>query len=492
MLKWVAFFGVCWWSSVDRTWAQVEPFSLDGALSEWFDRGAGNPSFLHETGRRIVLRGEAHGNCDSLLLGYGLMLRAHNDSPHDIPKPEFNSPHCALTGLQLLQEVAYECIITGRPQEAVGWYERALPFARTDQEKSRLFQSIGTCYVQMDQTEEASKWYVASADLGMAYLSAVSLSNLAFLSLSLGRPRQCLEWGRLAEMKLVEEFQSGLTARDFALRLDLVLLNELLAYLELGELGGAESVYNRMSMEEFYPQMGGEFYHGALFFAWALNDPYPIFKHEAAFSAALAEDSARAVRRFGPTVALLEPWRSAWEEQAREGASVWAELVALPDSLLPEVVVQLAGHGRPGARFPSEVEVALGWLGVALIALLAAPIGGGVLRRRRALQAAPDLLGQIRSALLNPTPSGRRRGLRSLLAVRDLASISRVPPDLKRREIEVIHALLERERPKVTAARLGLSTKSIYILRSDLKKTLNVPREVSLEDWVHQQFKGDE
>jgi DNA-binding NarL/FixJ family response regulator len=58
---------------------------------------------------------------------------------------------------------------------------------------------------------------------------------------------------------------------------------------------------------------------------------------------------------------------------------------------------------------------------------------------------------------------------------------------LPARETEVLIGIKDGERAKETAQRLDLSVKSIYMMRSELKRKLQLSDNDSIEAWVNKQ-----
>lgn len=462
---------------------------LDDVLLNWYQRADAKPEYMYQEGKRIFDAGKQHVNCDSVVLGGVLMFRACNNAPGSFEYPDLDALSCEFIGQRAFEEIAFRDFIEGRYEQAVDSYKRGLEYASDPGSRVKLMQAIGTSYMQADVPDSAVFWYTASADLGLEYLSAINFSNISNAYLGAGNPAESLVWSKRAEAQLVEEFQSGLSAEEFAMRLDLILNNQVLALLDLGELQEAERTFQRMSMEAFYPNMAAEFYHLALLFAWAVNDPYPVEMHRSVFERELVVDSVGAVMRFGPMLALIDPWRSKWESQEPKGSSIWTTLRSLPDEMLPELRQRRRETSdAPTTATPGHSKR----LAIALIWLL----GGAVFFARqwkrsvRSDGGVQEDLDQIRQQLLHPTSRDERAMLRAFNGLSVLSGYPEVPANLSSREVDVMMAFSRSERPKDTAIRLGISTKSVYMIRTEVKKKIGLGAEENLGDWLAQYQDG--
>lgn len=457
--------------------------AISQKILSWYKRADSKPDYMYREGKRILDSGRLRDDCDSLMVGTVLMMRACNNAPGQFEFPPLGGQGCELEGQLFFEELAFKDFLEGEFADAAKFYEQALEYAEDLSSRVKIMQAIGTCWMQAENTDRAVFWYKASAEFGLEYLTSINFSNISNAYLGASNPMESLVWSRHAEAKLIEEFQSGLSAESFARRLDLILNNQVLACVDLGDLEEAERAFQRMNLEGFYPNMVSEFYHMALILAWAIDDPYPIEMHQSVFAAELIADSLNAVARFGPTLALVEPWRTAWESNHSGGHSVWSALRVLPDSLLPEMRQQRAEAlgVDSGASFWELSGVLLGLAGL---------LGGLIFFiRQRQLGAKGEggvevNLAQIRNFLMNPESWKKEEAMRAFNSLQPLVQFPEVPPELGKRDIEVLMAILQNERPKETAARLDISTKSVYMIRSELKKKLELDADKSLADWL--------
>jgi pentatricopeptide repeat protein len=464
---------------------EVNVKAVNEELWNWFERADSKPTYMYEEGRRILEVGRLNVNCDSIVLGSVLMLRACNNEPGSFDCPNLEELDCELTGRLALEEIAFREFIEGRYDRAVSFYKQGLDCAEDVRSRVKLMQAIGTCFVQADLPDSAVHWYTASADFGLEYLTAINFSNISNAYLGAANPSESIVWSKQAEAKLIEEFQSGLTAETFAKRLDLILNNQVLAYVDLGELEQAERVFQRMSLEDFYPNMAAEFYHLALILSWAINDPYPVEMHSSAFERELILDSMGVVERFGPALVLIDPWRSAWEEGNSEELSAWPVLRGLPDEMLPELRQQSKSRPRDVAKkslAPSMGQLlAMIWFALSL---------AFIVREWKLSASSPgdvdSNLAQMRAYLLYPESRTDREATRVFNGLKALASYPQIPSNLSIREVDVLMSMMRNERPKQTAARLEISTKSVYMIRSEIKKKIGLGANESLGDWLIQ------
>lgn len=460
--------------------------AVNGALLNWFERADSKPHYMYEEGQRILEFGRLNGNCDSIVLGSVLMLRACNNAPGTFTDPVWDALGCEWTGQLILEELAYKEFLEGRIERAVATYKRALSFAEDPRSRVKLMQAIGTCFMQTENPDSAVHWYKVSADFGLEHLTAINFSNISNAYLGAENPSESIIWSKRAESKLLEEFQSGLSAETFAKRLDLILNNQVLALVDLGDLDAAEQTFQRMSLEAFYPNMAAEFYHLSLILAWAINDSYPVEIHRSAFERELIVDSLGAVGRFGPTLALIDPWRQAWEAEHPKGSSVWLALRELPDDLLPELRQSRSAHSSAAEPIQTQ-EVSAGWTWAAMgFAFGFAFFLMEWRNSRRGEGGVGANLVQMRNFLLYPESRTEREAIRAFNGLQELAAYPDVPSNLNVRDVDVLMSMLRNERPKETAARLEISTKSVYMIRSEIKKKIGLNGEESLGDWLAQ------
>lgn len=480
------------------TWSQNPVGTSDflerrlGLLSEACH---GRPEELDRLGRKMLADSANRASCDSLLLGYTLRLKAYNLSPQRFESPQWDSTRCAYRGNTLLNEEGTRNFIARRYKEARNWYLRALDNTQDPKRRASIMQSIGTCYYRENDLERAVEWYSNSTQYGVELLSAISLSNLANAHLALGHPEECMRWAKSAEKKLLDDLDEGLDPNQFLLNRDLILGNICLAALEMGEFKEAEAAFQRMGLKEILPGLGPEFFHTAWVISWQLNDPYLLAKHESQWSRVLLEDSIGAVKRFGPALCLLEPWRSQCTAAGRaaEMGDVWALLRELPAEQLPEL--SLTTVTEEERRSDWRNWAAWPWLGGFWFLMGAGVWGRERLRLRRQRSRSwtlSEALGFLQSGVCSSEGTERRKGRMGLAyLVHQLQLGPWVEPltALSRRELAVLFALALGERPKDTANRLGISTKTVYMVRTDLRKKLGLDAEGPLETWLSDRWK---
>lgn len=469
---------------------------VDKVIQKWSEQSGSNPAMMIPKGREIWEEGQSENDCNKILIGYGILLEAHNKAHGAAIEevPVLDTIECPIQGVRILRAEALRHYDLGEYKEARDWFLRAFQAAETSTELASLKQSIGMTYYMSYELDSAMFWLVESTKHGLDVLSSVSLSNLSNVSYIQGKFEECLKWGALAEERLIEEFQEGIDAKEFQMRMDLVLINQVLAAMELGNFTSAQRTYGRMSLEDAFPGMAQEYYHAALQLSWVLNDPYPVQIHREMYSNHLMRDSAGSVARFGPTLCLIEPWHTRWaEEQHDDDADVWSTLRTMPAEMLPNLELMSANSsGTEKNETPSLVIlmmlnlVAFGGLGI------------WVWRHHRAraqLKNRTDakmMLRIAREALYQTNPETKALGWQAVLALSQSIPTTRkksFPTDLTPREVDILHAAATQERPKTTAQRLGLSSKSIYMLRTEVRRKLNLVDGEKIEDWLEKMKK---
>ena len=450
---------------------------LDENIARWIDRGKESTDYLWKQGQRLNTWGLEHVVCDSILVGYALMLKAFNDAPERFEVPKLDALHCPPAGVNLLRELGAHQFMYGDLDAARNWFSSALEIAKEPKTRASLMQSIGTCHYLDSELEHAVKWYERSTELGLDLLSSISIMNLASVSMALGNANEGLRWAMAAETRLLGELDEGLDAETFVRRRDLILLNTCLAHLELGDVELAMEVYDRMKLDDFLPAVSFEFYHLAVVLAFATDSPLPVERHAAVYGAHLMEDSLGAVERFGPTLLLVEPWKSS----ASEAGSPWGRLRDLPEDQLPELVDPGRMKATPGrgGTWGWPVSVGLLFLG----------FGGMVFARRRqpkSDEGTSALLSQLRQGMLTKDVELSRPAFLALMRSERLVPIAKTAP-LTSKEAEVLLGIKTGERAKETAQRLDLSVKSIYMMRTEIKRKLELVEHESLEEWVNKQ-----
>lgn len=456
---------------------------LDAAIEDWVERAGQNPAYLAERGALFVDAGQSQGSCDTTLLGYALLLEAHNADPTAWERPVLDTLSCPIVGARIAQSEATAAYHEGQFDLAQKWFERALRGTSDKPLRASLMQSLGSSAYMMNDLEAALKWYAASTEYGVELLSSISLNNLASVNLALNNPEETLKWGELAEQRLIEEFAEGLATNTFEKRRDLILLNMCLAALALDDLAALQALYARMSLTDFFPGMAIEFLFAANMFAWRLDDPYPVSMHAEAFSAHVLSDSAGAVERLGPMLILLDPWRRAWEAEQVNNSAAWQVLKALPDSALPPLAHEMEIEPAKGPAIWT-----FGWSFAGLLFLL----GGAAFLRMggfKRLSRVPDAdhLQALREHLHAGGSGPSIPPLRRLEAIHRTISLKlaqQLNAQFTHRELEVLRGVAQGERAKDTAERLGVGSKSIYMTRTEIRKKLGLASSDRLEDWL--------
>ena len=461
---------------------------LDKDIEEVATISGGNPVIMAEKGQAIFETGRLEGDCQKILVGYGILLEAYNKSYGQgmDTLPRIDTSQCPIHSVRIHRAEAVRRFDLRQYEEARQWFLRALQASSEPKDLASLKQSIGMTYYMAYELDSAMHWLLESTQYGLDLLTSISLSNLSNVSYIQGEFEESLKWSTLAEDRLIEEFQDGIDAKEFQKRMDLVLINQVLAALELGNILEAQRTYGRMSLDDAFPGLAQEYFHTALKLSWALNDPYPIEIHGEMYGEHLMMDSAAAVERFGPTLCLIEPWRSRWAQGQPDDTNAWSTLRTLPTEQLPDLI------WTHGSASDSEQEADSTWI---LVLLNLAAVGGlGIWwrqkRRKKSLQMSADpnkLLQLAREAIYQPNEKNRELGKQAVLALCQTIPAKRkkaFPSNLTAREVEILYAAAIQERPKSTANRLGLSSKSVYMLRTDVRRKLNLPDGEKIEDWL--------
>lgn len=199
---------------------------LDSLLPSLNGNGA---MFLYH-GERFSEQGKASGSCEKLLDGYTLLLMAFNEEAEGAVRPTWPyGTKCTRSGLHWLRAEAVCAFNVGQYNEAIGWYQKALATTDDPELLASLQQGIGTSHMYLNDLEKAHAWYVKSLANGEEILSSISLSNMANLALMLAHNEDAKIWSEMAEDRLLSEFKEGMSAPEFEKRMDLVLLNQMLA-----------------------------------------------------------------------------------------------------------------------------------------------------------------------------------------------------------------------------------------------------------------------
>jgi DNA-binding CsgD family transcriptional regulator len=465
---------------------------VDNGIENWARKSGGNPAIMIPKGREIFEEGQLENDCQKILIGYGILLEAHNKSHGEASDslPVLDTIQCPIQGVRIHRAEAIRHYDRGEFKEARHWFLCAFSAAETAKDLASLKQSIGMTYYMSYELDSAMFWLVESTKHGLDVLSSVSLSNLANVSYTQGKFEQCLKWGSLAEERLIEEFKEGIDAKEFQKRMDLVLINQVLAAMELRDFDSAQRTYGRMNLEDAFPGMAQEFFHAALQLSWVLDDPYPIDIHRKMYSEHLMKDSAAAVARFGPALCLLDPWHARWAQDQPSEANVWFALRKLPTEQLPNLTL-ISANADNADNNETQSMIILVLLNMAAFAGL----GIWIWRRHRTksqLRNVTDpkiMLQIVREALYQPNPGDNAIGWQAVLALSQTIPTKRrksFPSNLTSREVEILYAAATQERPKTTAQRLGLSSKSIYMIRTDVRRKLKLAEGEKIEDWLTQ------
>ncbi len=457
--------------------------TVDASVRKWYELSKGSVDYLAEKGSRLKAFGQSTRNCDTLRIAHTLLLHAYLDASDVYERPEFDTLACSIEGFEMMREEGVYEFMFGDLDRAKGWFERCLPLTDEPKALASLATNIGTCHYLNNELEDAVHWYEASTKYGIELLSAISIMNLASVSMALGDAQSGLKWAEAAETRLLQQLDEGLDTETFVRQRDLILLNRSLAHLELGQIDHAIHAYDRLKLDDFLTGVAMEFYHLAVALAFALDSPQPIERHERVFSDHLAKDSLAAVARFGPALLLLEPWKTQW--MAAEELTPWKALRRLPSDQLPELV-------EPGRMANSAMRDGFHWGWT--LACVAVLLGAGAAFASRRVQAQSEqstaaLLAVLRSAILSGDAGMSRAALRSLL-VREAWAPLEVAVSLSAKEQEVLIGIKDGERAKETAQRLDLSVKRIYTMRSELKRKLELSDNDSIEEWVNKQIPG--
>lgn len=468
------------------TWAQA--VIVDEQLDRWLSGERVNPELWKVEGKWWLENAERTGNCDSLLVGYGLVLAAKNYGL-EVELPEID---CPKAGFYISYNEGQKSFDAAEYTQAISWYDQSLSNARTPRQIVDAKFNIGMCHYWSDDFEQALEWFVSATNEGMEWQSSNSLNTLASVCMALQDYEQSLAYSSAAEEKLIEEFKAGLDKESFVMFHDLILMNMAAAHLELGQFSQTRKAFERATMQSFLPGMAPEFVHLAFILAWEFDDPAILEMHAETFGQALMEDSAGAVARMGPVLALLPPWRNAAGASLN---SLWDQIKNLPPSDLPDLPDPTSSDRPSVARFhfhPFLVWLVLLWfVSGCLVVFLA-------LWKSRQQRKSPFDLRNL-GALLNEVSTSDEvsaeiqeealRGIRELEAKWG-ARLSEVPiRDFTSRELEVFRAAIVGERPKELAQRLGLAVNTVYTLRTAIRTKLDIPKEVELESWIQQNWR---
>jgi len=465
--------------------------AMDEQVSFWLNRFIDAPDELFETGQELIRQGQQNGNCNEQIIGYTLTLEAFNTSRDSIHFTQIDTINCPLIGQRACRAKAFRHYGDGEYTESRRWYEKAHTYATNKKDLASLRQSIGITYYMQYDLENALLWLTKSAEFGIEFLTSISLSNMSNVCYVQGKYHDCLKWSELAEERLIQEFQAGTVAKELPLRMDMILINEVFAYIAIGDAENAETAFRRMQLEEAFPMLGAEYFHGALQLAWLINDPYPINKHEDFFSRELMSDSIAAVERFGPALCLIDPWKSQWNRQSKPHPSSkrqtpWAALRKMPQHQLPV----LEAVSTTVEAEPAYFQKALPWTAISTLLIW------GVLiwrwRTNQRLKAPPNRtlhenIRLLRKAILNLETINTDDAMNSLYALAETTRMNHnepIPSNLSDREVDVLLDAVKGERPKSTADRLGLSVKTVYMLRTELRNKIGLEPGANLEDWA--------
>ena len=447
------------------------------------------PGQMHATGQAMYDEGERENSCESMLSGGALMVRAINNG-WTADLPDVNIPFCESPGFDWAKELAYYHFERQNFDVSRVWFERVMQLAENDRERAKAQNNIGVTHHFEGNMQAAYDAFLKAVDYGIENLSSINLASIAGLSLTLGQAHACLDWTSKARERLNQELEGGLPMDEHARRSDLIGLSELMANLDLKETEQARQAFSRIQMRDAFPGLEMEFAHASMILALRADDPSVLEVHRPQMETWLAADSAEAVARLGASVMYFEPWRKDWmEATGLEADQIWPHLTSLSPHLLPVLNPERV-HDTPVQRAETAYRSA-SWL-LLIIGLL--PLLGLLIFKQvhqsRSLYSNPQLISDIDRVYRNPKLMGRMSGALSRAVWLGRQALKAVPDglleQLTTREREILKAAQMNERPKLTADRLGIAPKSIYTLRTTLRSKLDIPRELSLEDWAQQ------
>jgi DNA-binding CsgD family transcriptional regulator len=447
------------------------------------------PAQMYDAGKSLLHSGFEDNSCETIFTGGALMLRAINNG-WEAELPEVNIPSCDSIGVDWAQEWAYYHFEHQNFEKSRVWYERVLQLAETDRERAKAQNNIGVTHHFEGNLEAAYDAFERAVDYGIENLSSINLASIAGLSNTLGQPHACLDWTQRAMERLDQELKDGMPLDEHARRFDLISLSELMAHLDLKQVDDARQVFSRMQMRDAFPGLEMEFAHASMILALRADDPSVLEVHRPQMETWMAADSAEAVARLGASVMYFEPWRTDWmEATGLETDQIWPHLTSLSPHLLPVLNPERV-HDTPVQRAETAYRSA-SWLLliIGLLPLLVLVIFKQV-HQNRSLYSNHQLISDIDRVYRNPKLMGRMSGALSRAVWLGRQALKAVPDglleQLTTREREILKAAQINERPKLTADRLGIAPKSIYTLRTTLRSKLDIPRELSLEDWAQQ------
>jgi len=139
---------------------------------------------------------------------------------------------------------------------------------------------------------------------------------------------------------------------------------------------------------------------------------------------------------------------------------------------------------------PAYFQKALPWTAISTLLIW------GVLiwrwRTNQRLKAPPNRtlhenIRLLRKAILNLETINTDDAMNSLYALAETTRMNHnepIPSNLSDREVDVLLDAVKGERPKSTADRLGLSVKTVYMLRTELRNKIGLKSGANLEDWA--------
>ena len=471
------------------TVADAQTSSFDGIVDSLDERA--HDLYVH--GRMVYEMGIANFDCDEINLGGALMLRGINGGAEG-GVPVLDTAGCAEAGMHWSEEMAYWHFTHGSYTETRRWYRRALAQATTDRSRVKILFNMGLTYHFEGQIDSAYIVNKRALDYGVENLSSINIVNIAGLSLSLRQPNTALEWVELARERLASELAAGLALEEYDRRGDLIHLSALMAQLDLQALDAAKLEYARMRMRSVFPGTEMEFVHAAMILALRTDDPGVLNLHKNRFEQWLALDSARAVARLGPSVMFFEPWRTDWMALSSQAeGDIWGRIRSLPQGMQPMLNPEEVSDSYKGT-FHWVIQV-----GVYALLLVTAGFAAVVaivfaLMKSREAKSTQALERNLEQTFRDAHLMGRLQGAMSRIVVRRRHAADRDAEEwlrsLSHREREILHSILRNERPKETAELLGISAKTVYAFRSTLRGKFGLPRDDSLEQWVHSKLKG--
>lgn len=454
---------------------------------------------------RLSLRAEElllHEDCDSLQVGMFLKLQsAVIARSASVP---LDTTRCAWTASPVWFVAGIQSMDAGDLELAEKLLKRALVFARTESvyRSGEVLQALGVICIEQTDYKGAIRYFSESYEQTPFEIPPIYLSNLGFATFASG---DCLAaihwcdvgWERLAQLEEDREVPSEIYVNDY----NVMALNRLQAAMALGDEELAQESFDRISFHR--PFIGWESAAVAIltnFTQWS-DQPSLFLSLRGQLQKLLQNlDHEDINTALGANAALFDQGLT-----EAKVLSSWKTLRAVPVALRGGI----EGHcqdiemNRPLAK-PSDWRVPLA-MGAGFLMVLA--IAGGVWGRReqkRRLELAelvtfPDdalraLVAQSldRPAQMEYTPmrmARARLAYHLLIQRQKKLSLEHLPQWKQWSETsrEIALSTARGEQTKLLALRLNLPVSSVYKVRMELRDSLGLAEDVSLNEWLKSQ-----